>query len=807
MRKEKINLGWTLQQGEPARIPMMPVQTRTVNLPHDFMIEGDVKADSKNGPNTGYYSGGAYTYTKQLDIPADWEGRRVLVYFDGVFGHTRVILNGHSVGAHCYGYTPFTVDLTSRLKYGGNNRLAVVVSNDDEPNSRWYSGGGIYRDVFLLTAPMVHFAPDALFLHTDHILNGDAFVIAEATVENHTAADFCGWVDFSVKDSAGRGKIRAYVPAGQTKTCRTQLCIEDARLWDIDSPNLYEVNAALLDENGDAMDGADTAFGIRTISVDSRNGFVLNGRTVKLKGGCLHHDNGILGAASFYDAEYRKLKKHKDNGYNAIRCAHNPASSAFLDACDHLGLLVMEEAFDTWNMPKNLHDFTEHFDAQWQQELERFLRRDRNHPSIVMWSIGNELPEQGGLSAGYRVCAQLSEFVRELDATRPVCGALCSFFSGLDDDDTQAFWKSLMEDAGALGGGGISNLDSRFGKAIWNDRTEPFAAPWDVVGYNYLAYHYEEAGELFPNRVICCTESKPREMLEYWRAVEKYPYLIGDFAWTSQDYIGEAGIGKVVYTEPENAASAAQQLHSAAYPWRTAGTGDFDLLGWEKPQLAYRRILWGSKETYLAVHDPRNHGKAELLGRYGWPDCANSWNWPVEQGHPVTVTVYSAAPEVELLQNGKHIGRLQTAAHMAVFETEYLPGELTAISYDGQREISRDTLRSGGDVAALRIRAEKTTLPAGGEALCFAELALVDADGQLVPYAEPTLTAEAEGAAVLLAFGSARPQTAENYTSGCVKAYRGRAMAVIRAKPEAGTATLTVKAAGLPDAVLTIQVI
>ena len=805
MRVEKINLGWTIQQGEPARIPMMPVQTRPVDLPHDFMIEGDVNPKSNNGPNTGYYDGGTYTYTKQLDIPADWEGQRVLVYFDGVFGETRVILNGHTMALHHYGYTPFAVDLTPQLKFGAVNRLAVTVSNDHEPNSRWYSGGGIYRDVFLLRSPMTHLAPDGLYLHTDHILNGDAFVIAEATVENHTARDFCGWVDFTAKDSTAQGKIRVFVPAGETKSCRTQLCIENAKLWDIDDPNLYEVEAALIAENGDMLDGAETVFGVRTVSVDAKNGFVLNGRTVKLKGGCLHHDNGILGAASFFDAEYRKLKAHKDNGFNAIRCAHNPASSVFLEACDRLGLVVIEEAFDTWHMSKNLHDFSMHFAAEWRTELESFIRRDRNHPSIVMWSIGNELPEQGGLSEGYRISAELAEAARALDSTRPICGALCSFFSGLDDDDTAAFWKSLMEDPAALSGG-LSNLDSNFGKAIWNNRTEAFAAPWDVVGYNYLGYHYEEAGKLFPNRVICCTESKPREMLAYWRDVEKYPYLIGDFVWTSQDYIGEAGIGKVLHTTPEAAAQAARGLHYAEYPWRTAGAGGFDLLGFEKPEMAYRRIVWGSRETYLAVRDPRYHGEVEILGRYAWTDCAHSWTWPVEAGSPVTVEVYSSAPEVELLLNGASLGRAATNENRAVFETSYCPGELTAISFDGEKEISRDTLRSGGAAAGIRIRAEKENLPANGENICFATVEVVDADGNLVPYAENEMTVEVTGAAKLLAFGSARPKTEENYISASVKAYKGRALAVLRAGAERGTATLTIRAAGLGETSLSVNV-
>lgn len=797
MKKIDLNTGWTIQSGEPARIPMMPVKARPVTLPHDFMIEGDVDPKSKNGANTGYYNGGTYTYTKQLDVPAEWAGDRVLVSFDGVYGQTRVILNGHVAGSHHYGYTPFTVDLTKFLRCGEQNRLAVVVSNDNEPNARWYTGGGIYRAVTLLRSPATHIAPDGLYLHTDHLLNGDAFVIAEAEVENHSARDFCGWVRFSVKDTDTRGDIRIFVPAGETASCRTQLCIENVRLWDIDAPNLYTVEASLLGENGGAIDALDTLFGVRTISVDSKNGFMLNGRTVKLKGGCLHHDNGILGAVSVYEAEYRKLKAHKDNGYNAVRCAHNPASAAFLDACDRLGLLVIEEAFDTWSMSKNLHDYAEHFAGEWKRELSAFLRRDRNHPAIILWSIGNELPEQGGLSDGYRTSCALAQAARELDATRPVCGALCSFFSGLDDFDTKKFWQSLMEDPGILTGG-LSNLDSKYGRELWPGKTEAFAAPWDVVGYNYLIYQYKMTGERFPNRVICCTESKPGEMIDYWRAVEQYPYLIGDFAWPSMDYIGEAGIGKAVYAAPEQAAQLAQSLYMAPYPWRTSGAGDFDLCGFPRAQLAYRRILWGSRETYLAVHDPRSYGKTELLGRYGWPDCQDSWTWPVDEGSPVTVEVYTSAPEAELLLNGKSLGRRQTEHNKALFELPYERGELTAVSYDRTQEISRSTICSAGPAARLHIRLDRPESSPNG--VCFAEITVTDAGGNPISCAEHELTAQVEEGE-LLAFGSGRPVTEENYTKGSARAYHGRALAVVRMGAEEATLTVCAPELGLEETI------
>lgn len=809
MRIVNLNQNWIFQQGEPSRIPSMPAQTREVNLPHDFVIETDVRADSKNGPNTGYYSGGTYTYTKMLTIPEDWKGQQVKLSFDGVMGSTKVVVNGHMAGIHHYGYTPFRVDIAPYLYYGQENRISVTISNDNEPNSRWYSGGGIYRDVALLVAPQVHIAPSGLYVHTDHFVGEDAFIVVETTVENHTGADRCAWVELAVTEDGGteavaHGKIKVFLPAHKTAVARTQLCIENVKRWDIDSPNLYRIHAVSGTEEG-LIDEADVTFGVRTVSVDAKHGFCLNGRPLKLKGGCLHHDNGILGAASFCDAEYRRVKLHKDNGYNALRMAHNPASSALLEACDRLGILVMEEAFDVWRMQKKYYDFSQYFDTEWEKELESFMLRDRNHPSIIMWSIGNELPEQGGLSRGYETSAKLAEAVRRLDPTRPVCGALCSFFHSLDDQDNGKYWKSLMEEAAAIGGM-PNNLDGKYGREIWNERTEAFAAPWDVVGYNYLDYHYEEAGKLFPDRVICCTESKPGQMESYWHDVEKYPYLIGDFVWTSMDYLGEAGIGKTLYVEPDQPATAARSLRYAEYPWRTAGCGDFDLCGFERPQLAYRRILWGSRETHIICHDPRNNGKLELLGRYGWPESANSWTWPVDPGTPVKVEVFSAAPEVELLVNGRSMGKAATTHNKAQFQVPYDPGELTAISFDGEQEISRDSIHSAGAVAGLKITADKTVLAGDGSSLCFATVELVDADGNPVPYAEAELSATVEGCATLQAFGSARPKTEENYTRGKGTTYHGKLLAVIRAGTESGTALLRVSSSALGTAELALAI-
>lgn len=808
MKRIDICRDWTLQAGEPSGIPAFRPETQTVNLPHDAMIGTEVTPDAPNGPNGGCYKGSLMSFTRYLDLPENLRGQRVLVRFDGCAGLTKVVFNGHVVGRHHYTYTPFAVDITKYIDFGGRNRLTVTCGTDAGPNARWYPGGGIYRHVQLLTGPQVHLAVEPIYAHLSHTVEGDAFVTVETEVENHTGEDVLRWVDLKMTPEnfdgpSAEGRICVFVPAGETAVARTTLCVENAKRWDVDSPNLYKITAELRD--GETVtDTADTIFGIREITVDAKNGLRLNGRKLKLRGGCVHADNGILGAASFYDSEYRKVKFHKNNGFNALRFAHNPVSSEMLEACDRLGMLVIDEAFDTWNMEKRTYDFSQFFAAEGETELEAMIKRDRNHPCVAIWSVGNELPEQGELAGGYRTSARLASIVRKLDPTRPVAGALCSFWNGLTDTDNKKFWASLMEDVG--NGGNLSNLDSRYGREIWPRLTEPFCAPWDIVGYNYLDYHYEETGRLFPNRVICATESKPREALKYWSDVEKYPFLIGDFEWTSMDYIGEAGIGNVLHVKPADAAAAARSINYGVYPWRLAGCGDFDLCGFEKPQLHYKKIVWGSTETYIAVRDPGYPGLTELLGRYAWPDCAHTWTWPVQPGTPVTVDVYSGGEEVELFLNGESMGRRPVRDLTASFELSYRSGTLEAVSYKEGRELSRDSLTSAGAPARLILTPETPELKADGDSLCFIKVEAADANGNLVPYEEVKAAASVTGAASLLAFGTGRPCTEENYTKSEITLYKGAALAILRSGTQGGEAILKVSADGLGEAKIKVNV-
>ena len=826
MKKTNLNLDWLFMNGEKSNIPMMPQQTKKVNLPHDFMVETDVAPDAPGKAESGFYKGSVGTYLKTITLTEEEMTDTMLLHFEGCFGKTRVLINGNPVGSHAYGYTPFTIDIRKFLQIG-DNEIQVIVHTDDDPNGRWYSGAGLYRGVNLLSAPAFHIAHDGIFVYTDHITNGDAFCKAEITVVNDLAkatGDAEGFLKLTVskkdtKEVVATRYQKIRLTAGKRQVVPQAFVIENAELWDTENPYLYEVKAQLsltstgnvhmsLDNRQDLMAQTDyedeitTRFGVRTITADAKNGLLLNGKSIKLKGGCIHHDNGILGAASFYDAEYRKVKLHKDNGYNALRLAHNPQSEQILDICDELGMIVFDEAFDVWNLPKNSFDFSHQFAEDGIKEIEAMVRRDRNHPSIFFWSIGNELTEQGGMAAGYEVSAMLAKTVRNMDSTRLVSGALCSFFKGLDNEDNAAFWQTFRKEMPQ--GGSVINMDNSYGKKIWMEYTAPFVKDWDVVGYNYLNYHYETSHELFPDRVILCTESKPGQFEDYWSDVERLPYVIGDFLWTSMDYIGEAGIGKSIYCSEEEVPQMSRMLNYAAYPWRLAQAGDFDLCGNVRAQGRYHQIIWGADDTYIFAKDPKNNGKIALIGRYGWAEGGNHWSWNCENGTVVSVDVYSRAEEVELLLNGKSLGKKPAGAEChfkAEFEVTYEAGTLTAISYQDGQEVSRDEVKTVGEPVGLKITMEKKQMSADGESLAYGIVEIVDAEGNWVPTVEDTLAkVSVEGAASLAGFGTGRGQTEENYTKGEFTSFEGRWQVILRAGTEAGEAGVHVEAEGLGHA-------
>ena len=501
----------------------------------------------------------------------------------------------------------------------------------------------------------------------------------------------------------------------------------------------------------------------------------------------------------------------KEVGFNAIRTTHNPPSAALIEACDRLGMYVFDEAFDAWGMGKQPGDYNQYFAADWEKDLTAFVKRDRCHPCVIIWSTGNEIPERGGLNNGYVWATRLAEAIRALDPSRPVSNGICSFWNGLDDT-LQA--EQMRRWAAQAQAGGLQNADLGGKKdLLWEQYTEAFANGLHVVGYNYLEGKYEQDHEMFPERVILGSENYPKEIGIHWPMIEKTPWVIGDFTWTAWDYIGEAGIGKASFYEPGDPRIGNPWGAPSPYPWRTANDADFDVTGLVRPQGVYRRIVWGSRETGVFSYDPAVTGKVETLSSWGFPGVWPRWNWRGREGQPVDIAVFSSAEEVELLVNGVSQGRKKAGEALIQempltfrFSAVYGPGTVEAVSYQDGREVSRAALKTTGQPAAIRLTAETEAMKADGESLCYVQAELIDEAGSVVPDAEVPLKAEATGAAELLGFGSGNPITDENYSRGSFTSYQGRALAVLRAGYQAGEARLTVTAEGLGKAEICLPV-
>ena len=799
--------------------------TKTVNLPHDYMIESEVTENAPALGAGGYYTEGTANYSRMVDIPEEWKEETVYLMFDGVMMNATVDVNGAKVALHHYGYTPFYIDITPYIYFGEPNRLTVTPNPSMQPNSRWYSGAGIFRSVLLGHAPMLHIVPDGIYAYTKSIewdKDGKAetaYLATEITIKNRTLKNKMAIVEVWLtsdgkEDILISRKQKIQINPDSCETAYISLTLDDPELWDENSPNLYRIHARVTDigefrthhvalENGSA-DECDTLFGIRTITADVKHGLRINGKTVKLRGGCLHHDNGILGAVSLYDAEYRKLSIMKKLGFNAVRTTHNPPSAAFMEACDRLGMYVFAEAFDAWGMMKQPGDYNMFFEDDWKKDLTAFIKRDRTHPSVIIWSTGNEIQEHGGLNNGYTLATLLAKQVKKLDRSRPVSNGVCSYWGGLDDALTEANREKLQEFL--TSGMGVQNMDFGASDLSWEEYSEAFVNGLDIVGYNYLEDKYQNDHELYPDRVILGSENFPKEIGKRWPMVMSTDYVIGDFTWTAWDYIGEAGIGKTAFVEDDDPrlkqGPMSLMSHSSVFPWRLANDADFDINGNLLPQGCYRSVVWGSDATHVFSYHPEHYGLNEIVSMWGFTDVSRSLNYPGYEGKKLNFVVFSNADEVELFVNGKSAGKKKAGEALAVedlplsfmFEAVYEPGEVTAISYKDGKEISRDTIRTTGKVAAIRLSPEKAELAADGHSLCYIPVELVDEEGNVVPSGDVCLTAEVKGAGILAGFGSGNPITAENYTAGKFTTFKGRAMAVVRSGYEAGDIEVKVKA-------------
>lgn len=717
-RKQLFDDGWQFALNDSTK-------WRAVNLPHDWSIECRFDKDAPAGNDGGYLPTGKGWYRKSFTLDKAYQGKILRLYFEGVYMNSEVYINGQKAGVHPYGYSSFFVDITPYYKIGKND-IEVRVDNSKQKNCRWYSGSGIYRHVWLLTTGQRYI---------------DEWSVSITTPDIHTV------------------QIKADViqDNGQRQPISQTLKVEDPHLWSPDDPYLYTTT---IEAEGDQLP---VSYGIRTIEYSAERGLLLNGKPILLNGGCLHHDNGILGAAAYDAAEYRKVRLMKEAGFNAVRTSHNHPSETFLKACDELGLLVIDEAFDGWRDKKNDYDYASLIDQWWQEDLKAMVLRDRNHPSIFCWSIGNEVIERKKLEV-VKTAHKMATLCHQLDEShRPVTSALASW-----DED-------------------------------W-DIYDPLAAEHDIVGYNYMIHKSESDHERVPQRVMMQTESFPRDAWQNYRKVADYPYIIGDFVWTAVDYLGESGIGRWYYEGDVSGEHWMQPL----FPWHAAYCGDIDLIGQRKPISHYRSMLYNKEgeHLYMAVREPDGyHGKVQTTMWGTWPTF-ESWNWAGYEGKPIEVEVYSHFPKVKLYLNDKLIGEQTVSECKAVFTLPYQPGVLKAEGLADGNVQSSVSLQTADEAKIIRLTADKSMPKA--QDLVYVTIELLDVNGILNPVAADELTATVKGPATIVAFGNADIKDCDPYFDTTHKAWKGRALLVIKRTTKSGKVTISVQGNGLKTGQLNV---
>lgn len=814
---EKWNRDWTVYKSPsiPSILPGVdpPVKGTQVTLPYDAMIHEAKTQSTNNAHQTGYYPGFQYVYSKTFFAPESWRDQTVIVELEGVYMNARVYVNGDLAGAYPNGYTNFYVCLDDFLLIGADNVIQVVANNSAELNSRWYSGSGIYRDVNLYVGGSLRIPPEGLRVSTPEADGVCATVVVEIILENNGAKPRRATLETTIADMEGDRAAGDWTPvtvfAHSRETIRQRMLLDNPRLWSPETPQLYTCRV-LVSEDGAQTDVTETDFGVRSLTLDAKRGLRINGKETKLRGGCIHHDNGIIGANTFASAEERRCRILKEAGFNCIRSAHHPMSKAMLRACDHIGMLVIDELSDMWCRGKNTNDYSGAFPTHWQTDVERMVAKDFNHPCVIFYVTGNEIPESG-TAHGAHMQREIAEKFRSLDASRYITCAISGILAS--DEHLIDYVKPKEQDlAGAnLAGSDAENdvlacmtgpeADAMAISPHLSEVIRAFASPLDIAGYNYLTARHEHEKLINPNRVVLGIETFPPQIARLWDIVERNPHVIGDMAWTAWDYLGEAGMSVFYYD--------GRRGFYPNWPCTAAYAGDIDLIGTRRPLSFLRQIVFGLRmEPYLAVERVDRYGQRPNKTPWMWRDAIASWTWSGWEGKPARVVVLSASQEVELLLNGCSIGRKQ-AGKACAFETEfeliYEPGVLTAIGYDGGVPSGEFSLLSASEPARLKVVANQTQLKAGGEALSFLSVTLTDEHGRENLWQNKTVSVEVSGAGELVGFGSANPETAQSYADSAWETYDGRVLAVVRSGMQTGAISVRFSAEGCADALVTLQ--
>lgn len=778
-----------------------------VTIPHDAVLQSPRRSDPALTA-TGYFPGGAWEYTTVLRGPESWRQSRVALEFEAVYRSASVFVNGELAGSWKNGYSSFSVSLDPFLRHGADNTISVRMHAHRD--SRWYSGGGLLRPVHLRVTDPVHIPLDGVFATTPEIDDEFALVQIDTTVRSEDRLTQGREVRLSIRDADGALVTTDTVPMtvapGDEALVRQRVLIPSPRLWSPESPYLYSVAVELV--SADTVDEERIALGIRSLRLDAARGLRVNGRPVKLRGACVHHDNGVIGAVSIARAEERRVQILKAAGFNALRSAHQPMSRAMLDACDRVGMLVMDELSDVWTRSKSDHDAANDFTDWWERDLDAMVHSARTHPSVFAYSIGNEIPEIG-TRQGAIWSRRLATRARELDPTRFVTsgvnGALI-IMDGSAQSRPGVVDEASLDEAKEINGFMMGLADKMNALAVSDAVTRLTAEPWatvDIAGMNYLDARYAADRDLFPHRVIVGSETFPTNIDRLWALVTEHDHVIGDFTWTGWDYLGEPGIGRPRYAEDPPAPPLAE------YPWILSWAGDIDITGERRPASFYREIVYGMRAApFIAVRRPETRGKTPKHAPWSWSECVPSWTWPGLEGESLEVEVYSDADEVELFVDGRSYGRRATgpaARFTAVFTVEYAPGTIEAVAVRSGGLGERMSLRTASPIRRLALIADRAVLSSGPDELAYIAVEVLDEDGVRATDVQDEVRIEVTGAGRLQGFGSAAPVTTGSYVDARHDLFDGRALAVIR-PTEPGSIIVRARADGHPDAVLTLTV-
>ncbi|MBQ9744467.1 MAG: hypothetical protein IJW19_05000 [Clostridia bacterium] len=770
MKRMNFNRDWSFRLNDG--------ESEIVHLPHDFSIGQKRSENAPSGGAGGFFPGGYGIYEKSF---ASKKGKKYFFMCDGSFGITEILINYNLIYINKYGYNSFYVELTEYLRYDRDNILTVRVNNKWQPNARWYTGSGMYRDTFLCVADSSYLDPYGPFAYTENIIGSTAYMGAEISFFSSSRGE--GVLSFDIYEEGKRFPVhsferRVYATEGKN-SISTRFQLENAKLWSIDEPNIYRMKVTLI-LNG-SKDSDETVFGVRTIIADCRRGLLLNGESVKLHGGCIHHDHGIIGSASYPDAEYRRIALLKKAGFNAVRLSHNPQSQHLYDACDRLGMLVIDELFDYWTEGKQKDDMHAFFDDNYIKWTEQIVLRNRPHPSIIMWSTGNEIPQKSGRGYGYEIAGNIANKIKSLDTSRPLIHCFCCLWDNKEEFEKENATKDLGADV----------MD------YYAQRIAITADTVDIIGYNYMEYRLDRDLIRFPDKLFVNTETYPLSAFTTYNQLKDNPRILGDFVWTAWDYFGETGIGHINYHYPEP-----DDLLADRHPNHISNCGDFNICGRRRPQSYLREIAWGvRRDPYIACVHPKGLLRPYSPSAWGFYECEHSWCFDGYEGKEAGIYVFADCDLLTVSVNGMEIGRSERVENgIYFFKTEYRPGQVVATSLKDGKIAGTFSICTEGVAEKLIISKEPSYLARStakpDSHLIYINVSLVDKNGLLCSRDSRLVKFKTKGAKIL-GVGSGHLTDLTRYTDTEWHLFRGQLTVVLKADKDTETITLTAEADGI----------